>query len=140
MFHIFAENQYKFYRRPAFRNHWISQLCFPRHATGVGTPCILSYFWCFFYKYISFLPFKMAVVLLKDLCHPLFMFGADETCSHSVLSQIICASGLGEQRGVMIMGRDGQQRGAWCASREAPVVEDTEFIFDQNWSIEAWVT
>lgn len=54
----------------------------------------------------------MAVVLLKDLCHPLFMFGADETCSHSVLSQIICASGLGEQRGVMIMGRDGQQRGA----------------------------
>lgn len=81
----------------------------------------------------------MANVLLTDLWHLLFMFGTHETCSPRVLRRIMCASELGEQRGIMARGRGwgAAEEGPWCASMEASVGEDFECIFDENFKVEA---
>ena len=121
---ILSENQIS-------RTTEISQLLFAQHATDLVISHILSYFWYFFYEYISFLP---PVVLLTDLCHPLFMvlyrWDLQAQC------QIMCVSGLGKQRRGYSSGEGwSTEEGLMCLKQIPSGGSHWDYFW---WELEHW--
>ena len=101
----------KFYLRWAFRNHWIGQLLFPRHAAGLDTWC-LSYFVVCFISVCLFSSHN-GTCFSSSIC-VLFLPRTHETCS-PVSRWAACAARLGGQRGHLI-----SRGGAWRAAGKPP--------------------